>query len=507
MLIRTAVYDGVLLTNALFVLALSAVAVFLYNYLLRPAFPAGAPKVIRENYPVLGAIDFFRKRRELFDSGKSQTSTGNFSFYVGKLNVIGLTSEQGRQVFFENRALSFSEGYAVLFGQNAKPPKLEFSEGESKFSQHFGKRLIQLVKRENIYRNLPNLISDVRAKLQPFADANSGIMEPFDIIYKIVFQLTMRTVGCNDFADDPVLLEKTLALFEYIDKSATSTGILFPWLPTPARIKRDFAGARLYMMFRKVAEERKKLGKRDNDALQFLLDEGDTIGQIMVFVVGALFAGLLNTGINAAAICMYLATNSEWMAKARGEVESVAARHRKDANAPLAETLAALPDSAWEEEFPVVEMCLRESIRLQTRGTAFRRNNTGRDIPVGKEIIPNGAFVTYHIDEVHMNPNIYPEPDYWDPSRYLPERAEDQKVHWAYLGWGVGRHPCLGMRFAQLEVRIVTAFFLAMFDFELVDENGNLTSRLPKIDRNGTSAGKPDEPVFLKYKVRDQMAY
>jgi hypothetical protein len=29
-----------------------------------------------------------------------------------------------------------------------------------------------------------------------------------------------------------------------------------------------------------------------------------------------------------------------------------------------------------------------------------------------------------------------------DPSRYLPERAEDKKTPYAWVGWGAGRHPC-----------------------------------------------------------------
>lgn len=34
----------------------------------------------------------------------------------------------------------------------------------------------------------------------------------------------------------------------------------------------------------------------------------------------------------------------------------------------------------------------------------------------------------------------------FDPTRFLPDRAEDKKVPHAFLGWGSGRHPCLGMK-------------------------------------------------------------
>lgn len=41
-----------------------------------------------------------------------------------------------------------------------------------------------------------------------------------------------------------------------------------------------------------------------------------------------------------------------------------------------------------------------------------------------------------------MDSNIYKRPLVWDPTRYLPERAEDKKTEHGFLGWGSGLHPC-----------------------------------------------------------------
>lgn len=112
------------------------------------------------------------------------------------------------------------------------------------------------------------------------------------------------------------------------------------------------------------------------------------------------------------------------------------------------EQLNQLPLGAWEQGFPLIDMCLRESIRIQLLGTTFRKNISGRSIPTGTgdEVIPPGAFVTYAIADTHLDPDIYTDPMKWDPSRLLPDRAEDKKKTHAYLGWGAGRHPCLGMK-------------------------------------------------------------
>jgi hypothetical protein len=91
----------------------------------------------------------------------------------------------------------------------------------------------------------------------------------------------MRTVACEDVASDPVWREKTLGLFKQVEESATPTSIMLPRLLSPAIIKRTIAGGRLYMIFNRIVEYRKKTGERREDPLQFLIDQGDNMKQII----------------------------------------------------------------------------------------------------------------------------------------------------------------------------------------------------------------------------------
>lgn len=117
--------------------------------------------------------------------------------------------------------------------------------------------------------------------MNQIAASPTGITDPFDSIYDIVFQLTMRTIGCKDVAEDPVLLKKTLRLFEVVEQSATASAVIFPWAPSPAVIKRVYAGSRLYMILKKIVDERRETGKREDDPLQYLIDLGDDVGTIL----------------------------------------------------------------------------------------------------------------------------------------------------------------------------------------------------------------------------------
>lgn len=55
------------------------------------------------------------------------------------------------------------------------------------------------------------------------------------------------------------------------------------------------------------------------------------------------------------------------------------------------------------------------------------------------------------------------------------------------------------MRFAKLETNLITAFWLAMFEYELVDADGNPTEEIPQVNINGVTAHKPSNTKYLKY--------
>jgi cytochrome P450 len=214
--------------------------------------------------------------------------------------------------------------------------------------------------------------------------------------------------------------------------------------------------------------------------------------------MGALFAAQLNSGMNAAWILCYLGHSPEWKRQAFDEIKSIASKYTPNPTLSLLDQLPAIPIEAWESEFKILDACLRDSIRLQLLGTAFRRNVSGKDLPIGDEVVPNGAFLTYHTGDIHQDPTLYPNPEQWDPARHLDEDALYRKTPHGYVGWGSGRHPCLGMRFAKLEMSLVLGYFVAAFDFETVERDGKKMKELPQVDQEGHAASRPVREMWLK---------
>jgi cytochrome P450 len=57
-------------------------------------------------------------------------------------------------------------------------------------------------------------------------------------------------------------------------------------------------------------------------------------------------------------------------------------------------------------------------------------------------------------------PEIYAEPDLFDPDRFAPPREEDTKHQYSLIGFGGGAHSCIGVEFAKMEMKLILGILL-----------------------------------------------
>ncbi|MER3453265.1 MAG: cytochrome P450 [Chloroflexota bacterium] len=91
----------------------------------------------------------------------------------------------------------------------------------------------------------------------------------------------------------------------------------------------------------------------------------------------------------------------------------------------------------------LIPMVAEETIRWETSVTVVNRVAV-TDTEVCGVPIPAGSSVLVAVGSANRDPARWPDPDKWDPHR--PPRP--------HLGFGTGRHQCLGMHLARLELRI-----------------------------------------------------
>ena len=193
----------------------------------------------------------------------------------------------------------------------------------------------------------------------------------------------------------------------------------------------------------------------------------------------------------------YLDGDNEWKQKVVAEVRNLISTYT-DAR-PIHQRLSSIPVSAWEDETPVFEIVIRETLRLIKTGPALRRN-PGDNLQFADKTIDKGAYVVYNMADIHLNEMVYSEPLKFDPSRYTPPREEDKQGHSLFLEWGAGRHTCpgtllyfysqlsdnvtSGMKIAKLEIKMILALFLSSYEYTLVGGSGMPLKQPLQPDRN-----------------------
>lgn len=491
------------------------------------------PPQARNVFPVIGAHKFFVKRWDWFEQEIARSKHGIFSFFAGDKLVIGMSGEEARKIFFESKDLNLGEGYAALLG--GTPPAKKSANPEKKNSRgqtrvfddtldvYFRKSLAHLVKSDLLVKRLPSLTMDICNAIDELAGQPEQRFEAYDTMFDIVARMICRTVGCNELANNTALRLKYINLFKDLENSVSPMSVMYSWLPVPGKIKRYYAGFRMYLLFKKIVDNRKAEGITEDDALQYLIDQGASMEQVIhvgsifssitfptltssQFEINALFAGQGTSSFNSAALVCYLVANSEWQEKVLSEMTSIANQYSSSSpTLPLISKLKSIPFEAWSNSFPILDLCLRETQRLTLPGALFRRNIGSEPISLNadnSETIPAGAYATYHMRDLTYNPNIFPNPETWDPARFSPERAEDKKHPYGFVGWGVNRHPCAGMKFAKLELFMITAYLLASFkNMKLVDEQGKEMKPLSP-DPNLLMSRRPKQKVYVTFERR-----
>ena len=103
---------------------------------------------------------------------------------------------------------------------------------------------------------------------------DSGKINPFDDIYYVVFQMTVRMATCRELAEDSVAVDQLFKLYWKLEKSATPVGVLLPWFPSKANRNKKQANADMYNLLSGYVGSRRS-AQSGSDAIDFLIAQGD----------------------------------------------------------------------------------------------------------------------------------------------------------------------------------------------------------------------------------------
>ncbi|CAN6219269.1 unnamed protein product [Urochloa humidicola] len=292
------------------------------------------------------------------------------------------------------------------------------------------------------------------------------------------------------------------ALLRELNDGMRLVTILFPRLPIPAHRRRDAARARLGEIFADIVRSRRLMNRRDagngdrhddGDMLQCLIDarykdgRHTTETEVVGMLVSALFAGQHNSSSAATWTGARLLTHTKHLRAAVEEQDRAAAAARHGGGR------VGHHDALQEME--TLHRCVKETLRLHPPALMLLRH-ARRGFAVREYEVPVGHAVASPLVIHNRLPEVYEEPDKFDPDRFGPRRAEGRAGGGAlaYASFGAGRHLCVGEAFAYMQIKVIWSHLLRNFEMELV-------SPFPKTDWNVVMPG-PKGKVMVSYKRR-----
>ena len=324
---------------------------------------------------------------------------------------------------------------------------------------------------------LTRIASVAAAAAEDGARALAGREGPvalYDEMARITLDIVGRTLLGVDVADTAAVIAPALRVAqEFTIKAIYSPlspllGSGVRALPTPAARRFRRAIHALNAVVDAMIEGRRgSVAPGDDDVLALLLGATETYGSDTTRLRDELTTFLL-AGHETTASAL------TWTLLSLAASPSV----RRDVHDELDGVLGGrLPTESDLERLPLLTAVISESLRLHPPAWMLERRASAGDV-VGGYDVPAGSAVILGTYWTHRHPEFWPEPELFDPGRWLASSAGD-RPRTAYLPFGAGPRQCIGGAFALLEAKLVLATLLQRFDIDPVP--GTDTRPQPRI--------------------------
>ncbi|XP_035224638.1 cytochrome P450 4C1-like [Stegodyphus dumicola] len=114
-----------------------------------------------------------------------------------------------------------------------------------------------------------------------------------------------------------------------------------------------------------------------------------------------------------------------------------------------------------------LEQVIKETLRLYPSVPLIGRENK-ESIKVGRYEVPHWNHIIVLINMLHRNPEVFPNPEKFDPDRFSAENSSERDV-FCYLPFSCGVRACLGSIYAMMEMKIILAHVLRNFKVTTLD--------------------------------------
>ncbi len=278
------------------------------------------------------------------------------------------------------------------------------------------------------------------------------------------------------------LSDEFAALLHDLELAVSPASVLDPYGQQEVFARRDRSRARLHELVSAAIHARRRSGEAQPDMLQVFLEvayqDGGRLSdeEIVGMVIWIMFAGFHTSSNTACWTAVELARHPAHAAPVASEIDAIYAGAGELSFAAL-------------REIPRLERFVIEVLRLHPPLVTLMRR-VKRDFEVQAQRIPAGDTIAISPFVTHRNPDLFADPERFDPARAMPEHV------FAYIPFGGGRRKCVGNAFALLQVKAIFCALLKRYAFELVDAPETYRDVMPSLIL------QVSEPCRLRYRRR-----
>lgn len=253
-------------------------------------------------------------------------------------------------------------------------------------------------------------------------------------------------------------------LYHDLERGTDAIAFVDPYADIESFRRRDEARRGLVALVQGIMDRRaaepEPPAKEDRDLLDVLMsitgEDGSPhfgVDIITGMFISMMFAGHHTTSGTAAWTLIELLRHPDHLAEVVEELDALAAGGGELSYQAL-------------REMPKLEAAIKEALRLHPPLILLLRV-AKVDLDVGGYRIPAGALVGASPSVSNRLPEAFPEPERFDPSRYLEPREEDVRNPWSWIPFGAGRHRCVGAAFAMMQLKAIFSVLLRTHRVEL----------------------------------------
>ena len=252
------------------------------------------------------------------------------------------------------------------------------------------------------------------------------------------------------------------ALYHDLEQGTDALAYVDAYADIESFRRRDAARVALVELVQGIIDKRNgepKPEKADRDLLDVLIslkdDDGSphfTADEITGMFISMMFAGHHTSSGTAAWTLIELLRNPDVLGDVVAELDALYA----DGSEVSFQAL---------REIRVLEAALKETLRLHPPLILLLRL-AQEPVELGEWTLPAGTMVAASPRVSNRIGEDFPEPEKFDPGRYIDPRQEDIVNRWTWIPFGAGRHRCVGNAFAMMQLKAIFSVILREFEFD-----------------------------------------